>query len=269
MDILISWSGRQSRMSADALYMWLPKVVPTAKPWLSSLDIDKGSRWRSELHVYLTKAKGCIVCVTPDNIDSQWIYWETGAISLVQEHPICPFLVNVTPAQLSGNPLDQFQCTFATESDVLLLVHTLNKRLTEPDDELRLRGLFHQHWSELRTKLSCIADSIMPENVREMLKELSAIQERYHKRWYTDKKAESLDAIRTLLVETTNKVEQLYSTGHCEQRTKHHLLELKGKVAEILAPSTREKIHERGDVIFKSFDKAVAAIRADYEPPES
>jgi TIR domain len=93
MDVLISWSGRQSRSVAEALRVWLPKVIPSLKPWISTQDIDKGSRWFNEIQKYLGNAKGCIVCLTPENVTSPWIYRETGAIALTQTNPICPLLV--------------------------------------------------------------------------------------------------------------------------------------------------------------------------------
>jgi hypothetical protein len=49
MDIFISWSGPRSGVFAEALKKWLPKIVNAFKPWLSSADIDKGSRWSTEV----------------------------------------------------------------------------------------------------------------------------------------------------------------------------------------------------------------------------
>jgi hypothetical protein len=81
VDVLISWSKRQSRETATALYNWLPKVVPDFKPWMSDKDIDKGKQWFGELQGFLADATSTIICVTRENVRSPWIYYETGAIA--------------------------------------------------------------------------------------------------------------------------------------------------------------------------------------------
>ena len=43
-NVFISWSGARSKLIADTLYEWLPMVVQSVKPWMSSHSIDKGSR---------------------------------------------------------------------------------------------------------------------------------------------------------------------------------------------------------------------------------
>jgi hypothetical protein len=81
MDVLISWSGRQSRKVAEALYDWLPKVIPSLEPWISTQDIDKGQRWTNELQKRLATAKGCIVCLTSENVNSPWVYCRADQFS--------------------------------------------------------------------------------------------------------------------------------------------------------------------------------------------
>ena len=64
MDVLISWSKKQSREMASVFHGWLPKVVPGLRPWMSSKDIDKGKQWFGELQDFLGEATSCIICVT-------------------------------------------------------------------------------------------------------------------------------------------------------------------------------------------------------------
>ena len=45
MDVLISWSKKQSKEMASVFHGWLPKVVPGFRPWMSSKDINKGKQW--------------------------------------------------------------------------------------------------------------------------------------------------------------------------------------------------------------------------------
>lgn len=265
MDVLISWSGRQSRAVAFGLHVWLPKVLPTLRPWFSTQDIEKGTRWFNELQKYLTCAKGCIVCLTPENVSSPWVYWETGAISLTLESPICPILINISPEDIKNGPLAQYQCTFANKDDVLLLVTTLNQRLDIPEDELRLRGLFERHWDELHRVLMTVTDMGVPKEVIALLKGLEETKSKFRKRWETDKKAVSWDPIKQLVFETAAKIEKLLSELSVDKRAQMHCFELRDKVKSITGPNSREAVHERGDEIFPHFEKAVVAIRADFD----
>jgi len=43
-NVFISWSGERSGLVAAALHDWLPMVVQTADPWMSSEGIEKGTR---------------------------------------------------------------------------------------------------------------------------------------------------------------------------------------------------------------------------------
>ena len=69
MGVFISWSGKstKSHRVAEALRDWLRLVVQGCEPWTSSLDIDAGERWGSELFNQLDKHGVGIICVTKEN----------------------------------------------------------------------------------------------------------------------------------------------------------------------------------------------------------
>src|ERR1035437_4223879 len=81
MDIFISWSGDRSRAIAEAMREWLPKIMPSVKPWMSQTDINKGSRWNPDIAQNLDTAKAGIFCLTRSNLRSESILFEAGAIS--------------------------------------------------------------------------------------------------------------------------------------------------------------------------------------------
>ena len=157
MDVLISWSKKQSREMASVFHGWLPKVVPGFKPWMSSKDIDKGKQWFGELQGFLGEATSCIICVTAENVRSPWIYYETGAIAAKkQDVLVCPYLVGIGTGMVADGPLAQYQCTEATKEDTLHLIKSLNNAIATPHDEGLLCGNFENKWPEFEAELNRI-----------------------------------------------------------------------------------------------------------------
>jgi len=161
MNLLISWSKTQSKTVALALHGWLPSVLPGIDPWMSSKDIDKGRDWFQELQNVLYETRLCLICVTPDNVRSPWIYYEAGAIAAKDPDVlICPYLVGVSPSMLSDGPLGKWQCTFAEEDDTWELIKSLNANALSSRHELSLlEGNYRARWPVLFEKLQPILQS--------------------------------------------------------------------------------------------------------------
>ena len=110
VNIFISWSGERSRAIAQSLREWLPYVLPNAKPWMSAADIDRGSRWSSEISQELDRANVGIICLTPDNLEAPWVLFEAGALSKALKHTlVCTYLFNVRPSIPNPVPLNTDQ----------------------------------------------------------------------------------------------------------------------------------------------------------------
>jgi hypothetical protein len=177
MDVFISWSGLRSGAAAEALRDWLPKVINALRPWLSSADIDKGARWGLDIASRLSSSKAGIICLTPENLRSEWILFEAGALSkTIQNTDVCPLLFNLERAEITG-PLAQFQSTKAEKGDVLKLVKTLNIALG--DDALsndHIESMFEILWPSLESQFKSLPTEEKNERLlrpdREVLEEI-------------------------------------------------------------------------------------------------
>ncbi|WP_368085194.1 TIR domain-containing protein [Vibrio splendidus] len=83
MKVFISWSGDESHKVALALREWLPSVVQSIDPYVSSEDIDKGTRWASDIAGELDESAFGILCVTKQNLDAPWLNFEAGLLEKV------------------------------------------------------------------------------------------------------------------------------------------------------------------------------------------
>lgn len=183
MDVFISWSGERSGAAAEALRDWLPKIINALKPWLSAADIDKGARWGTEIATKLKDSRAGIICLTPNNVHSEWILFEAGALSKTIENTyVCPFLIGLEPADVKP-PLAQFQATRATKTDVLKLLKTLNNALGDTALAAgHIDEVFEVWWPKLESKLKTLPpDGDTPQSgrterdMRDMVEEMLAL----------------------------------------------------------------------------------------------
>lgn len=177
MDVFISWSGERSRRAAEALKMWLPKVINALRPWLSATDIEKGSRWSADVASRLQDSRLGIICLTPGNLHADWILFESGALSKTLPNTyVCPLLFELHPADVKG-PLAQFQATRANKEEVKQLLKTVNSALGDHAlAEAHLDEAFDVWWPKLEQQFQDLpreeeeGTSKRPE--RELLEEI-------------------------------------------------------------------------------------------------
>jgi hypothetical protein len=158
MDIMLSWSGAQSKAIAAALYEWLPTVIPGIVPWMSSEDISKGKRWFEQLLGPLNTCRTCVICLTSQNVQSCWIFFEAGAIASKKDDAhLFTYLVGVAEAAIKGTPLEQYQWTQSERDDTWRLIRDVNRALGDKGhDENLLRSHFDQNWITLQAKLGAV-----------------------------------------------------------------------------------------------------------------
>ena len=176
-NLFISWSGNRSQLVAEALNDWIPCVIQSADPWLSVADIEKGSRWNTEIASQLQKQQIGIVCLTAENLNAPWLLFEAGALSkAIENSRVCTFLLDIQPTDVQG-PLAQFQHTRAEREDIKKLAQTVNRAFGDLGlSEKMLDKQFEMWWPTLETRLSDIPkidESKIPKRIdRELLEEV-------------------------------------------------------------------------------------------------
>ena len=127
MKVFISWSGNKSLKVAQLLREWLPYIINSIEPYVSSDDIDRGARWSVDIAKELEDSTFGILCVTKDNLEAPWLSFEAGALSKTMEKSfVAPFLFDIKRSEVKG-PILQFQSTIFEKDDIKKLVKTLNK----------------------------------------------------------------------------------------------------------------------------------------------
>jgi len=126
MKVFISWSGERSKAVAKVLRRRLGNIIQAVEPYMSDQDIDKGVRWFDDVSSELQNTSFCIVCLTPSNLSSEWISFESGAIaSKPDESQVTALLIGLKPSDVTG-PLAQFQHTEVNEEDFRKLARSIN-----------------------------------------------------------------------------------------------------------------------------------------------
>lgn len=111
MKVFISWSGNISHKVAMVFREWLPSVIQSLEPYVSSEDIDKGARWSTDIAKELENSSFGILCVTKENLHAPWLSFEAGALSKTMDKSyVTPFLYDIKRSEVNG-PILQFQST--------------------------------------------------------------------------------------------------------------------------------------------------------------
>jgi hypothetical protein len=168
METFISWSGPRSKAVAEAIRQWLPKVVQSARPWMSGEDISAGARWLTDVSSMLNNAKVGIICITPENQHNPWLLFEAGALSrTLDQTKVCALAFGMTPGQIKG-PLSQFQGNELNRVGIGRVLKTINESLNS-DREIsppELEEIIDVWWPKLNERLRAIPPVSEPTPVR-------------------------------------------------------------------------------------------------------
>lgn len=169
MKVFISWSGDISLKVALIFREWLPSVIQSVEPYVSSEDIDKGARWSTDIAKELEDSNFGILCVTKENLEAPWLSFEAGALSKTMEKSfVTPFLFDIRRSEVQG-PILQFQSTIFEKDDIKKMVKTLNKACGDSGiPENRLDRCFDVWYTHLEKSLN---------DLREEKRETESLQE--------------------------------------------------------------------------------------------
>lgn len=165
MQVFISWSGETSLRIAEALGDWLERTIQAVDSYHSD-QMEKGAAWRSKLLREINKSDFGLICLTEENLHSDWLHFEAGALFReLREPSVSPVLFRVRGSNLN-DPLATFQYTKFERDDMLSLVKTINGQLDQ-EDQLKegiLNDSFGKYWDDLEEKIEQIYEETPPED---------------------------------------------------------------------------------------------------------
>ena len=176
--VFISWSGDLSKKFAEEIRIWLPGVLQFVKPYFTPNDIEKGTRWSSDIAKELESSDVGIICLTKENLNNPWILFEAGALSKnFGKANVCSVLFNLDTTDLSG-PLTSFQATKFDKTDFKKLLTVINN--TGGDSKLEtavLNDVFEMWWPKLETKIKEILQNHIPDSGNNLRSEREILEE--------------------------------------------------------------------------------------------
>jgi hypothetical protein len=174
MNVFISWSGHLSKQIGEIFKDWMPTVIQSIKPYFTPSDIEKGAKWENEISKNLFECNVGIIILTKDNLNSQWLMFEAGALSSkLDKSKVCPILIGIDNPDITG-PLSTFQTTKFSQEDIKQLMANINGQCGENKlSEKVFNEVFNVFWPHLEEKIG---------NVITKQKEISSDSDKSHKR---------------------------------------------------------------------------------------
>jgi hypothetical protein len=154
-NLFVSWSGPRARSLAEALSQWLPGVLPTYRPWISSRQ-RRGTDWAAVLFERIAAARATVVCLTSDSIAAPWMLFEAGLLGARGDRPLALYVLDVEQDELASSAVGAFPAFPATERGTAGLVELLNGSSDHPLPEENVATYLAGSWSDLERQLSCV-----------------------------------------------------------------------------------------------------------------
>lgn len=268
MKIFISWSGELSQLVALSLRTWIENVIQVAQPYVSSEDMEKGTRWFTEVDNALGACGFGVICLTRENMNRPWILFEAGAMSRsINQRRVTPLLIDLTPADLSG-PLSHFQATTILEEDMLRLVKDIGKEIGDSHfTETLIERTFRKWWPDLQKEVTSIVESIKPNEKKTQLRQDREILEEVLQTNRT--LIQLISSSTNLVIPPAANVEAQFTTsdaGTILTRIKAEL-EKRRKMMIVTALDKAKNAYIDGALLYIEFEASDARIKQELEQP--
>lgn len=147
---------------------------------MSATDIAAGARWSPDIQRQLSETSFGVLCVTSGNQTAPWLVFEAGALAkAVEDTFVCPYLIDLEPAQVQPGPLAQFQSKRANEDGTRDLVRSINRAAKDgalPED--KVERAFAKWWPDLQGRLVGAPAELQqatPRSTSDMVEEILVI----------------------------------------------------------------------------------------------
>jgi hypothetical protein len=177
MKVFLTWSGDRSHAVAKILGKYLPALINSVKPFLSSNGIATGARWTTEIAANLEAANIGIICLTPDNQTAPWLLFEAGAVSKLGAISRAMVLRIGIEASDVKEPLSQFQSVSIDDAGIWKMLKDIlaanEGSISEDILQVSFKALWPSIQTELQTAVSQASDVEPPRRSSdELLREV-------------------------------------------------------------------------------------------------
>lgn len=160
LKVFISWAGERANAIATGFNEYLLDVVNAVQPFMSSKNIDKGTRWSDVLNSSLQESSCAIVCLTQESVESVWVAFEAGAISRAgggvdgATARIWTYLSGIEATDYSLTPFREYQATNSTKEETFRLIESINRLSPDPVPPESLKRRFERSfWPDFSAAL--------------------------------------------------------------------------------------------------------------------
>jgi hypothetical protein len=159
--VFFSWSGDLARQIADVFARWIPTILQTVTAFYSP-DIEKGTRWGTEIANALEQCGSGLVFATPDNLKSQWLNFEAGAISKLGNARVYVLIFGLKKSDLTG-PLAQFQASDFTHAEIRNVLNSINEN-GENVNKTTWQRAFDAIWPTIEAEVNTLLEEAMKKS---------------------------------------------------------------------------------------------------------
>jgi len=162
-NIFLSWSGERSKEIAIIFDKFLSDIFGNkVETWISTHSIKPGDNGAVKIDEGLLNSNFGIYFLTEENVESEWIHYELGAIHAAKYNAknvkiTIPYLLTKNIKFESGCPFNSaIQRTYSDKSGTYEIALKINKTLSDPQDNLL--QAFEAYWPALNGQLESLRD---------------------------------------------------------------------------------------------------------------